>query len=66
MLQITYNNCMYWMFENTAAMPHTTRNDITRYSCNNQNVQYSGEYFILCNQSYLCESHLGPAYIGVS
>jgi hypothetical protein len=24
---------MYWMLENTAAMPHTIRNDITRYSC---------------------------------
>jgi len=31
-LQMTCNNCMYWMFENTAAMPHTIKNDITRYS----------------------------------
>jgi ribonuclease HI len=29
---MTSDNCIYWMFENTAAMPHAIRNDITRYS----------------------------------
>jgi hypothetical protein len=24
---------MYWMFENTAAMPHKMRDYITRYGC---------------------------------
>ncbi|GFG38570.1 hypothetical protein Cfor_01628 [Coptotermes formosanus] len=30
-LQMTRDNCIYWMFENTAAMPHRIRDDITRF-----------------------------------
>jgi hypothetical protein len=31
-LRLAYGNHVFWMYENTAAMPHTIRNDITRYS----------------------------------
>jgi ribonuclease HI len=55
------------MFENTAAMPHTIRNDITRYSYKKKKImKCPGEYFTCIINRTSASLIWVPGHTGVS
>jgi ribonuclease HI len=64
---MTSDNRIYWMFENTAAMPHTIRNDITRSSYEKNKMFCALENISFCITNRIPASLIWvPGHSGVS